>query len=305
MTLHLPRSIPAQRAAVRQLPLFSLRVPGVTMKTTGLAEPIAQLYEGERLAEALVDARRRTIALYGHLDLDGLRVPRLTIVNPPLWELGHVAWFQEVWCLRYSPDVHARVDPSILPHADKLFDSSSVAHASRWDLELPTTPGVRAYMANTLDRTLQALAAVPEGGDRYFFELALLHEDMHGEAFLMTLQTLGLPAPDLPGLAPARARRPRQDVVFQGGTFLMGSRPDCARFVFDNEKWAHEVEVAPFAMASTVVTQGEYADFARDRGAGAPAHWRRDGELWFARHFDRWSSIDADAPMMLVSHADA
>src|SRR5688572_4997939 len=237
MILHRPRNMSAHRAAVRQLPLFSVRVPGVTMHTTGLAEPIGRLYEGERLAEALRDARRRTLALYGHLDLEALRVPRLTIVNPPIWELAHVAWFQEVWCLRYSRGVHARVHPSIYPFADKLFDSSMVPHATRWDLELPTTAGVRAYMANTLDRTLQALAQVPEAGERYFFELALLHEDMHGEAFLMTLQTLGLPAPDLPGLAPAKARLPRRDVAFQGGRFLMGSPPDCAHFVFDNEKW--------------------------------------------------------------------
>src|SRR6185369_6060150 len=121
-----------------------------------------------------VDARRRTLALYGHLDLDRLRVPRLTIVNPPLWELAHVAWFQEIWCLRYSRKAEGPVHPSIFPRADELFDSSLVAHASRWDLELPTMPGVRAYMANTLDRTLEALAALPEGGERYFFELALL-----------------------------------------------------------------------------------------------------------------------------------
>src|SRR5688572_16599653 len=84
MTLHFSRSISDQRAAVRQLPLFAVRVPGVTMHTTGLAEPIGRLYEGEKLAEALRDARARTLALYGHLDLAGLRVPCIPIVNPPV-----------------------------------------------------------------------------------------------------------------------------------------------------------------------------------------------------------------------------
>ena len=28
--------------------------------------------------------------------------PQLAIVNPPLWELGHVAWFQERWVLRHA-----------------------------------------------------------------------------------------------------------------------------------------------------------------------------------------------------------
>ena len=305
MTLHFSRSIPAHRAAVRQLPLFAFRVPGVTMHTTGLAEPIGRLYEGETLADALRDARTRTLALYGHLDLASLRVPCIPTVNPPIWELGHIAWFQEIWCLRYSRSANAAVRHSILPHADELFDSSNVAHDTRWHLDLPTVPGVYAYMANTLERTLEALARTPPDGDRYFFELALLHEDMHGEALLMTLQTLGLPAPVLPSLSPERVPGAARDVAFPGGRFALGSAPNCGLFVFDNEKWQHELEIAPFAMASRVVTQGEFADFSRDRGAGIPDHWRREGEQWRVRWFDEWLPLDRDAPMVRVSQEDA
>lgn len=295
----------AHRAAVRQFPLFAARVPGVTMHTTGLAKPIGRLYEGASLAEALLDARRRTLALYGHLDLASLRVPCIPIVNPPLWELGHVAWFQEIWCLRYSRESRGPVRGSMLERADRVFDSSRVAHDTRWDLDLPSPAGVHAYLANTLERTLESLAELPPEADRYFYELALLHEDMHGEALLMTLQTLGLPAPDLPGLAPGKAQAPARDVAFAGGRFGMGSLPSESRFVFDNEKWRHDVDVAPFAMSSRPVTQGEYAEFARDRGAGIPAHWRREGGGWQVRAFDRWAALDPDAPMMLVSQDDA
>jgi len=307
MILHRPRNMSAHRAAVRQLPLFAVRVPGVTMHTTGLAEPIGRLYEGERLAPALREARARTLALYGHLDLATLRVPMIPIVNPPLWELAHVAWFQETWCLRYSRLSDGPARGSIFEGADRLFDSSAVPHATRWDLDLPSPAGVQAYMANTLELTLAALATAPRD-DRYFFELALLHEDMHGEAFLMTLQTLGLPAPDLPGapaLRPSPARRPARDVAFEGGRFAMGTAPGCNRFVFDNEKWEHEVDVAPFAISTRVVTQGEYARFAHDRGAGIPEHWRREGGEWQVRWFDQWVPLDPDAPMVLVSQEDA
>ena len=305
MILHLPRSIPDQRAAVRQLPLFSDRVPGVTMNTTGLAEPIGRLYEGAGLADALRDARERTLAIYANLDLARLRVPFIAIVNPPLWELAHIAWFQELWCLRHSRAAGGPVRGSILERADLLFDSSAVPHATRWNLDMPTPAGVRAYMANTLEATLDALAAARPEDDAYFFELALLHEDMHGEALLMTLQTLGLSGPDLPGLAPAPARRAQRDVAFAAGRFRMGSPPGSQRFVFDNEKWAHEVDVPAFAMSSRVVTHGEYADFVQDRGAGAPAHWRREGNGWLARRFDQWAPLDRAAPMMLVSQEEA
>jgi iron(II)-dependent oxidoreductase len=294
----------AHLAAVRQLPLFADRVPGVTMHTTGFAEPIGRLYERGELARALVEARARTLKLYGHLPLDGLRFPQIPTVNPPLWELGHVAWFQEHWCLRYSRASQGAARGSILRDADALFDSSAVHHDTRWDLDIPSPAGIQAYMAHTLELTLAALERASDA-DRYFFELALLHEDMHGEAFLMTLQTLALPPPDLPNLAPAPVRGPARDIAFSGGRFAMGSSLESRRFVWDNEKWEHEVELAPFAMSSRPVTQGEYAEFLRDRGAGVPAHWKREGETWLARAFDRWAPIEAETPMMLVSQEDA
>jgi len=274
------------------------------MHTKGLAEPIGRLYERGELARALQEARARTLAVYSHLDLESVRFPQIPTVNPPLWELAHVAWFQEHWCLRYSRASQGAARGSIMPHADALFDSAAVHHDTRWDLDIPSPAGIHAYMANTLERTLAALERV-SFEDRYFFELALLHEDMHAEAFLMTLQNLALPGPALPGLEPAAVRKPARDVVFPGGAFAMGSSREARRFVFDNEKWEHEVEVQPFAMSSRTVTQGEYAEFLRDRGAGVPAHWRREGEVWVARAFDRWAPIDEGAPMMLVSQEDA
>jgi len=298
--------MPCHRAAVRQLPLLASRVPGVTMHTTGLEEPIGRLYEGEHLQSALRDARRRTLALYSHIDLQGIQVPCIPIVNPPLWELAHIAWFQELWCLRYSRASGLRERPSILEGADGFFDSSAVTHDSRWNLPIPSAAALLRYLDDSLERTCAALQALRPDADPYFFRLALLHEDMHGEALLMTLQTLGLPAPPLDGIGPALpVPGARRDVEFAGGPFLLGSARRSDRFVFDNEKWEHLVSVAPFAMASHVVTQGEFADFAADRGAGTPPYWRRDGERWWVRRFDAWHPLDRDAPMVHVSLHEA
>ena len=46
------------------------------------------------------DARRGTLALVADLTDEQLMGPRLPIVNPLLWEIGHLAWFQEKWVLR-------------------------------------------------------------------------------------------------------------------------------------------------------------------------------------------------------------
>ena len=277
------------------------------MQTTGLAsEPIGRLYEADELAAALRDARQRTLALYGHLDLESVQFPCIPVVNPPLWELSHIAWFQEHWCLRYAPSKGAAASPPMLPQADSFFDSARIPHDTRWSLPYPPAKRLRRYMDETLDATLDRLARAPEEM-RYFFELSLLHEDMHGEALLMSLQSLGLPAPALDDVSgPARAARPLTDVRFAGGEFLMGSDGTGARFVWDNEKAAHRVTVAPFAMASRTVTQGEYLDFVERGGGRLPAHWRRNSSGAIdVRRFDRWVALDPDAPMLHVTLPDA
>jgi iron(II)-dependent oxidoreductase len=263
------------------------------------------LYEGEGLAAALADARRRTLAIYGHLDLASLRLACVPIVNPPLWELAHIAWFQEYWCLR-GGDAAA---PSLLDRADSLFDSSTVPHDSRWTLDYPGADRLMQYMGETLDATREALAKAPQE-QRYFFHLALLHEDMHAEALLMTLQSQGLPAPpvEVCGAMP-RAQEASRDIHFEGGEFQQGTELSqgmrAAEFVFDNEQGAHVARLAPFTMASHPVTQGEFAAFVDDVSAPAPVYWKRDGTQWLARRFDRWQPIDAHAAMVHVSHEDA
>lgn len=273
------------------------------MHTTGLAEPIDRLYEGERLAEVLRETRARTLAIYGHLDLGTLEVPCLPIVNPPLWELAHIAWFQEFWCNRHGPSRGGgALAESILARADSLFNSTTVPHDSRWALDYPPMEAIAAYMNDTLEAALERLRATPEE-DRYFFQLALMHEDMHGEALLMTLQTLALAAPDtMRELSPTPVG-PGRDVRFAGGEFIQGSAH--GGFTFDNERAAHRVVVAPFSIASAPVTQGEYARFVDESARAAPRYWRKEGGAWLARRFDRWLPIEPGAPMVHVSLAEA
>ena len=277
------------------------------------------------IAAALVDAREYTLAAYAHLDAAQERFPRLREVNPPRWEIGHIGWFQEFWCRRYRPDdpTGARTPPR-LPEADRWWDSRHVPHDVRWDLPLPDWDRVHAYLAATLE---DALARLPDVPDRTFHELALYHEDMHGEALLMTLQTLALPAPPWwrsPAVAPAAV--PAVDVTLDGGPAMIGAAPAEARsrFVFDNEQWSHEVRLAPFAIASRPVTQGEFAAFVDDGGylrdalwpADArawrarvgrtmPAYWRRDAGGFEIRRFDAWQPIDPNAPMCHVCAYEA
>ncbi|MCM2327711.1 MAG: SUMF1/EgtB/PvdO family nonheme iron enzyme [Lysobacter sp.] len=235
----------------------------------------------DALASALRESREYTLSMYGHLEGEQWQVPLLEIVNPPIWELAHIGFFQEFFCRRWRPDdpAGARV-PSRLPGADALFDSRTVAHDSRWTLDYPPLEAVFGYLEGTLARTLEDLAASRDD-DRHRFRLALYHEDMHGEALLMTLHTLGLAPPRRAHEPlPSRAPGPARDVRFAGGEFLQGARRDDGEHAFDNEKWAHPVRIAPFAMASRPVTNREFLAFVEEGGYGRDEHWTGEGRRW-------------------------
>ncbi len=267
----------------------------------------------------ILDARERTLALAAALSPDDLLGPRLSIVNPPLWELGHVAWFQEKWVLR-----HAAGRPPLREDGDRLYDSIAIPHDVRWDLPLPTLEETLAY-ARAVERDVLRAISGGEAGDLYYALLAVFHEDMHFEAMAFTRQTLGLPAPALPPReAPADgAGDAPGDVSVPGGTFLLGAAPG-ASFVFDNEKWAHPVHVAPFRIARAAVTQARFAEFVDDGGyrrrdlwseagwrwresvrAEGPACWQRRPEGWFRRNFERWVRVEPHRPVVNVCWFEA
>ncbi|MBI2296580.1 MAG: DinB family protein, partial [Betaproteobacteria bacterium] len=194
----------------------------------------------------LIDARARTLG-YAH-DLTGEQLlgPKLGIVNPPWWEIGHVGWFQEHWCLRHRPGGERA--PSLIANADALYDSAIVPHDARWSLPLPDFEATLGYLERVLERVLERLER--EGATEhvwYFVQLAAFHEEMHCEAFTYTRQTLGYRAPEQaprPAEGPARGPWPG-DVEVAGGEFMLGAPPGDGSFVFDNEKWAHVVKIAP------------------------------------------------------------
>ena len=290
------------------------------MKTSTPADPAV-------LATELIAARARSTRITDDLRGERLLGPRLAIVNPPLWEIGHVAWFQEHWCLRYREA--GAPAASILPGADALYDSAKVAHDTRWDLPLPALDETRGYQSNVLERVLRRLEREPENTAlRYFVRLAVFHEDMHAEAFHYTRQTLGYGDPFAATSAGADADpvlRPSAggDAELPGGAFALGATPRDG-FVFDNEKWAHQVHIAPFRIARTTVTNAQYQQFVDDggysrrewwseagwawrtaAGSRAPCYWIRQDDSWRLRRFDRIVPLPPDHPVVHVNWHEA
>ena len=274
----------------------------------------------EELAAQLLDARSCTRRLTDDLSTQQLMGPMLPIVNPILWEIGHVGWFHEYWTLR-----HAQREAPILVRADALWNSSTVAHATRWELDLPDRKGVFGYMADVLSRQVDRLAGGVALPACYFYDLSIRHEDMHVEALAYTRQTLGYARPQgLGDPATDRAGALAGDVDVPGGKWQLGSTP-ADGFVFDNEKWAHAVEVAPFRIAKAPVTNAEFAAFIAEGGyrrrefwsapgwewrerarAEHPVYWiNNEGDSWTWRNHDKVEVLAPHAPVTFVNWYEA
>jgi iron(II)-dependent oxidoreductase len=276
------------------------------------------------LTRTLVDARSRTLALVTDLTDEQLMGPRLPIVNPLLWEIGHVAWFQEKWVLR-----HRDKAPPIRADADALYDSIAIPHDTRWDLPLPSREETLAYMQEVLNRLLERLRTITlDAEEAYFYQVGLFHEDMHDEAFTYARQTLAYPRPRFHALTQEGAQTGggplAGDVEVPGGTFLLGATPDLP-FVFDNEKWAHPVEIQPFRIARAPVTNGEYVAFVEDKGylrrefwsengwrwreklgAEHPVYWQRGSDRrWYRRSYDEIVSLEEHHAIIHVNWYEA
>ena len=225
------------------------------------------------LVAQLREVRHRTRRLTEDLTSSELMGPYLEIVNPVLWELGHIAWFHEYWTLR---GVAGRAP--LIERGDSLWDSSNVAHKTRWQLDLPDRAGTYGYLADVLARQEELLGRGIDEATRYYYDLAIRHEDMHAEALTYSRQTSSNAAPGIGAPSP-QAGALTGDAAVPGGSWRLGSTSS-EGFIFDNEKWAHETVLAPFRIARAAVTNAAFADFIEAGGYATREFWSDDGWAW-------------------------
>jgi len=90
----------------------------------------------------------------------------------------------------------------------------------------PTAPARSGTWRDVLARQEDLLGGAPDEATRYFYELAIRHEDMHAEALTYSRQTLSYASPDSLG----ERRRPASgglpgDAAVPGGDVAAGLRP--------------------------------------------------------------------------------
>lgn len=272
------------------------------------------------------DTHHRSQELMQDLTDEQFLGPKLTTVNPLLWEIGHVAWFYEKFLLRYP-----KPNPSLVDATDSLYDSIAIPHNVRWDLPLLTRAEVLKYVTNIRDRVIEQLHEQQSDERTFLYLLSIYHQDQHNEAYVINRQAWGYPCPKfavpdgvtIPDRPSTEAGPYPGDVEIPGGTFGLGSTPEDP-FVYDNEKWRHEVLLQPFAIAKAPVTQAEYLAFVEDAGyerddlwteqsrqwrdkvqAKHPVYWEKHDGQWSRRDFDQWVPLEPHRPVINVCWHEA
>jgi gamma-glutamyl hercynylcysteine S-oxide synthase len=268
------------------------------------------------IADALAEARERTLALVAPLDDEQLNTVYSPILSPLAWDLGHIANFEELWLVQ---TIGGR-EPL---HGDlgRFYDAIENPRKVRGELPILRDAELRAYMADVRERTLDVLEGVDVGPDvedallrdGFVYEMLLAHELQHNETMLQLLQLVD--GYELPSLIEAERISPRipgtsasgggEMVSIAAGEYEVGA-PERG-FAYDNERPRHKVELAAFEIDRTPVGNGAYISFMEDTGAEPPLYWDREGDMWIDTARGRREPIDPAAPAIHVSwhQADA
>jgi iron(II)-dependent oxidoreductase len=239
--------------------------------------------------QELDEARERTLALVEPVSDADLDRVHSTLMSPLVWDLGHIAAFEDLWV---SGETGA--DP-LRGELFEVYDAAETPRRKRGDLPYLHRLDALGYLEQVRERTLSVLE--PHG---FLWDLILQHEHQHNETML---QTLKLAEPGT--YAPPRRELPRElpegpdTVVVEGGSFVMGDPG--GGFAYDNERPRQEVHVDTFELDRVPVTNGAYMEFVED-GGEPPLYWTGDGRI---RDFERTVPIDPELPVAHVSWVQA
>jgi iron(II)-dependent oxidoreductase len=279
----------------------------------------------EDVAAALVESRARFRGILEPFDEPVLRRQHDILMSPLLWDLAHVANYEDLWLVRALGGAATRTG------LDDLYDAFQQPRHVREALPLLDLAQAHAYGDAVRARALDQLARADLAPDRpepllrhgFVHRMVAQHEHQHAETLLAAIQLLPADEGHVVYGAPPPPPRvvPPAEVLVPGGPFAMGTDDPAS---LDNERPVHEVDVPAFWIDAAPVTNGQYRRFVEgggydDRrwwgergwawreevGAAAPQFWRRDGAHWARLRFGTVEPVPDDVPVQHVCWHEA
>jgi ergothioneine biosynthesis protein EgtB len=245
------------------------------------------------------------------LSPEDLVVQSMPDASPAKWHLAHTSWFFETFVLSdpalggYRP-FHPKFGYLFNSYYDAVGDRHP--RPKRGLLTRPSADEVYRYRAHVDAELTERLLKVSDTDFerlRSVIELGLNHEQQHTELAFTDVKHAFSQNPLRPAYRDCGPLAPREAfvtrsvtttwVLLEAGVRRIGHSG--VGFAFDNEGPAHRVFLEPFALASRLVTCGEYLQFMADDGYSRPELWLSDG--WAAKRQHGW-----DAPLYWEKQGD-
>ena len=291
------------------------------------------------LLRRYTEVRARMPALAAPLSEADCQAQSMPDASPVKWHLAHVTWFFETFVLEAHEADFRPCHPAYRVLFNSYYKAVGDQHP-RAERGLVTRPGlaeVLAYRRQVDERMAALLQEAEAHADEarraallQVVELGLQHEQQHQELLLTDLKHLLSRNPLHPVYQPGW---PLAQVAAQhwawmeqaGGLVDIGHGSD--GFAFDNEGPRHAVWLRPYALASRLVTHGEWADFVADggyeqarwwlsagwdwvqqQGVAAPLYWQADTEVagrWHCFTLHGRVPLDPHTPITHISLYEA
>ena len=225
--------------------------------------------------------RAASVALLVHLSAEDCCVQAMPEASPMKWHLAHTSWFFETFILARSQDFA----PFNLAFRF-LFNSyyngigAQYPRLQRGMLTRPALDEVLAYRAHVDAHMCKLIEQ--EAVSNELLELGLQHEQQHQELMHTDIKALLALNPLHPVLLPGTDAEPSikeaRWLACSGGVVNVGHAE--AGFCFDNELPSHPVYLAPFSIASQLVSNADYLTFINDGGYDNASLWLSEGWDW-------------------------
>jgi gamma-glutamyl hercynylcysteine S-oxide synthase len=264
--------------------------------------------------DALAETRSRTLRLVAHLDDETLERVHSPLMSPLVWDLGHIAAFEDLWLAHHAADL-----PLLRADLADVYDAFETPRAQRGELPYLRRAEAIDYLAAVRERTLELAR---RGSDGLLHELVLRHEQQHTETMLQTMELARLPAPAAAAPPPAASDDGNGGLALvkvPGGACTVGAAAH--GFAYDNERPRHALDVPAFRIGRTPVTNGAFQEFVEGGGYARrewwtreawawkeeydiqrPAGWTADGREW---RMDRCEPLDPRTPVVHLSWFEA
>jgi ergothioneine biosynthesis protein EgtB len=235
------------------------------------------------------EVRRHTAALAGPLSEEDCCVQSMPDASPIKWHMAHTTWFFETFILeRFEPDFQP-YEPAYRVLFNSYYNGvgEKYPRPQRGLLTRPSLAEVKAYRHNVDGRIAELLPRLMpssfSGEIAALTELGLQHEKQHQELMLTDIKHLLSMNPLNPAYSSAKLEADRSSApmawkTFEAGIVEIGH--EGGSFCFDNETPRHRQFVEQFAIATRLVTNGEFLAFIEAGGYDDPALWLSEGWDW-------------------------